>query len=87
MQPLNRQFWSAVVISRFFFSSQNLIQMKNNLTTIMLFLGALIWFVIFAADYTYHKDFMTWIHLLASITWWTCGMINFIIKRTSQNGL
>ena len=62
-------------------------KMKNNLTTIILFLGALIWFVIFAADYTYHKDFMTWMHLLTSITWWTCGMINFIIKRTSQNGL
>jgi hypothetical protein len=60
---------------------------KNNITTIILFLGAFIWFVIFAADYTYHKDFMTWMHLLASITWWTCGMINFIIKRTSQNGL
>jgi len=69
------------------FNAQNLIQMKNNLTTIIIFLGALIWFIIFAADYTYHKDFMTWMHLLASITWWTCGMINFIIKRTSQNGL
>ena len=57
--------------------------MKNNITTIILFLGALIWFVIFAADYTHDKDFMTWMHLLASITWWTCGMINFIIKRTS----
>jgi hypothetical protein len=51
----------------FFF--QILIKMKNNVTTIILFLGALIWFVIFALDYTYHKDFMTWMHLLASITW------------------
>lgn len=41
----------------------------------VFFLGALIWFVIFAADYTYHKDFMTWMHLLASITWWTCGLL------------
>jgi hypothetical protein len=57
--------------------------MKDNLTTIFLFLGALIWFVIFASDYTYHKDFMTWMHLLSAVTWWTCGMINFIIKRTS----
>ena len=75
------------VLSAFNFVPQNNNKMKNNLTTIILFLGALIWFVIFAADYTYHKDFMTWMHLLTSITWWTCGMINFIIKRTSQNGL
>lgn len=61
--------------------------MKNNLTTIILFLGALIWFIIFAVDYTYDKDFMTFMHLLASITWWTCGMINFIIKYTSKNDL
>jgi len=58
----------------------------NNITR-LLFCGSLIWFLIFAADYTYDKDFMTWMHLLASITWWTCGMINFIIKRTAQNCL
>jgi prolipoprotein diacylglyceryltransferase len=61
-------------------------KMKNNITTIILFLGALIWFVIFAADYTYHKDFMTWMHLLASITCWTGGMRNCIIKSTKHNG-
>lgn len=59
--------------------------MKNKFATIILFSGALIWFVIFAADYTYDKDFMTWMHLLGSIIWWTCGMIDFIIKRTSSN--
>jgi len=56
--------------------------MKNNIITIVLFLGAIISFVIFAYDYTYDKDFMTWGHLLAAITWWTCGIINLIIKRT-----
>lgn len=60
--------------------------MRNNVTTIILFLGALFWFVLFAVDYTYDKDFMTWINLLAFITWWTCGMLNFIITHTSQNG-
>ena len=58
----------------------------NNITR-LIFCGSLIWFLIFAVDYTYDKDFMTWMQLLVSIIWWTCGMIHFIIRRTSPNGL
>lgn len=58
--------------------------MKNNLVSIILFLGALIWFLVFAYDFTYDRDFMTMMHLLASICWWTCGMINVLIKLTSK---
>lgn len=54
--------------------------MKNNIVTTIFFIGALIWFIIFALDYTYHKDFMTLMHLLSSVTWWTCGIVNLIIN-------
>lgn len=69
------------------FQSQNLINMKNVLATTILFLGALFWFVLFALDCNFHKDFKTLMYLLSSIIWWTCGMINFIISCTSKNNL
>jgi len=50
----------------------------SGIVTIIFFIGALFWFLAFAADYTYNKDFTTWMCLLGSVTWWTCGLLNFI---------
>ncbi len=58
--------------------------MRNHNSTIVFFLCAVVWFLIFAFDYTYDKDFYTWTYLLASGTWWTCGIINFIKKENES---
>lgn len=58
--------------------------MKNRIPATIQFIGALIWFIIFAADYAYDKDLATWVYLLVSIAWWTSG-IRSVIKTKTQN--
>lgn len=58
--------------------------MKNYIYSIILSAGSFICFIIFAWDYTYDKDFMTMMHLVSFITWWTCGLVTVITNVHKQ---